>query len=125
IQGTRVVPLTEARKQVLGERHSSTLIDMYNLGQLFFDRSQLGKVEALQIQTLAANKQVFGEAHRETLGALRELTATYEMMGPERERELAALRIELDELKPEGEESGEGMEWEPAEELESQSQSSH
>ncbi|KAG8690041.1 hypothetical protein FRC09_012163, partial [Ceratobasidium sp. 395] len=97
----------EAKKQVLGEWHPDTITSMHNLSLLFLDQDQFGKAEPFLIQSLAANKRVSGEAHSDTLKIMVLLIATYEKMGPERERELKVLLAEWDELELETAESGE------------------
>jgi tetratricopeptide (TPR) repeat protein len=90
------------RKQVLGDRHPSTLVSMNNLAALYDSQGKLAEAEPLYVECLAMHRQVLGDRHPSTLMTMNNLAILYKNQG--RGDEAKALRKEEEEEEETAEE---------------------
>ena len=73
------------KKEVLGERHPSTLTSMNNLAGLYQAQGRYSEAEPLYVDCLALEKEVLGERHPSTLGSEYNLAAFRYVCGQDQE----------------------------------------
>jgi hypothetical protein len=64
----------EARKNMLGDEHLSTLTSVANLTSTYWDQGQWKKAEKLEVQVIETRKRVLEKEHPSTLTSMNNLT---------------------------------------------------
>ena len=88
----RSIEVIEARREVLGERHPSTLISEGNLALFYYNKGRLQEAERLSRRTLEGRRETFGDGHRETVGAISILHKTLMDAGRPEEAEIVLIQ---------------------------------
>ena len=70
-----------AKKEILGEKHPSTLSSLNNLANFYSDLGDYNKAIEAGIKVYNASKEILGENHPHTLSALNNLTNSYSELG--------------------------------------------
>ncbi|KAF8598129.1 TPR-like protein, partial [Ceratobasidium sp. AG-I] len=87
----------QASRDMLGNKHPTTLTCMNNLALAFWRQGRLEEAEALQTEVIELNKRVRGHEHPETLTSMHNLAMTYR--DQERWQEAEGLFLEVIEAR--------------------------
>lgn len=90
------VQAMEARKRVLGAKHSDTLISISNLATTYWNQERWREAEELGVRALEAGKRVLGAEHPNTLTSMSNLAWRYSSQ--ERWKEAIALMSDVVEF---------------------------
>ncbi|GAB7336903.1 hypothetical protein MBLNU13_g01181t2 [Cladosporium sp. NU13] len=94
----------EARSDVLGEGHPSTLTSMGNLASTYAQQGRWEEAEKLEVEVVEKRKEVLGEGHPYTLRSMGNLANTYAQQGRWEEAE----KLEVEVVEKSKEVLGEG-----------------
>ena len=83
-----VVAVMEKRKQVLGDNHPQTLVNMGNLADIYRKQGHWKEAEILQVVVMEKMKWVLGNDYPDTLLSMDSLASTYMDQGRWKEAEL-------------------------------------
>ncbi|KAF6806307.1 Kinesin light chain 5 [Colletotrichum musicola] len=82
-----------ARKNVLGLSHPSTLTSMANLASTYRNQGRWKEAEELNVRVMETRKTVLGEVHPDTLISMGNLASTYRNQGRWKEAEELNVRV--------------------------------
>ena len=83
----------ELRREVLGEKHPSTLTNIANLASTYQNQGRWKEAETLDVQVMGTRKRVLGEEHPDTLTSMANLASTYRNQGWWKEAETLEVQV--------------------------------
>ena len=83
----------QKRKEVVGEKHPSTLMSMANLASTYWRQGRWDEAEQLEARVLELRKEALGEKHPDTLTSMGNLALTYRDQGRWDEAEQLGVRV--------------------------------
>ncbi|KAK0725411.1 hypothetical protein B0H67DRAFT_641836 [Lasiosphaeris hirsuta] len=81
------------RKEVLGDKHPSTLSSIANLASTYRNQGRWKEAETLEVQVMEMRKKVLGDEHPSTLTSMNNLASTYWNQGRWKEAETLEVQV--------------------------------
>jgi tetratricopeptide (TPR) repeat protein len=94
-----VIKVLALGKEMLGEKHPTTIAAMSNLASTWGQQGRSNEAERLEVEVLALRKEILGEKHLDTILAMENLASTWRQQG--RSDEAERLEVEVLTLRKE------------------------